>query len=67
MGIKVKIISGVRVSNGRMQAVVIDAKANCSKLGEQVSFKVLGEEETLRVPVGDILDLIEAARKGVKK
>jgi len=66
MGIKIAIINGVKISEGKMQAVEINARANCSKLGEQISLQVLGEDTCIRVPVKDIEELIAAARKGKK-
>lgn len=66
MGIKNKKINGVKISDGRMQSVEIDVRANCSKQGEQLSFQVEGEESVIRVLVKDIEELIAAARKGKK-
>lgn len=66
MGIKIGIINGVKTSEGRMHAVPIDVKANCSKQGEMISFQIVGDDQSIRVPVKAIEELIAGARKGKK-
>lgn len=66
MGIKIGIISGVKISEGRMLAVEIDAKANCSKQGEMISLQIIGDDHSIRVSIKDVEELIAGARKGRK-